>query len=573
MMLWIVLMAVAVTTQAETVRVSVSSNGTEANGDSFSPALAADGRYVAFNSESNNLVAGDNNGVLDTFVHDRETGGIMRVSVASDGTEANRSSGRSSPAISRNGRYVVFNSSANNLVAGDNNDRSDIFVHDRQSGETTRVSVASDDTEANSSSLYTDISADSRYVAFESNATNLVAGDNNGVRDIFVHDRETGETIRVNVASDGTEANAGTEGYWGWLYSNPISENGRYVAFTSLASNLVVGDNNDYEDIFVHDLETRETTQISVASDGTAGNQFSFLDDMSEDGRYVVFESGANNLVAGDNNGTVDVFVHDRQNGETKRVSIASDGTEGNNVSTVAAISGDGRYVVFQSWADNLVPLDTNDHHDIFVHDRHTGQTAQASITYSGGEANGSSYWTTISEDGDYVAFDSGADNLVPGDNNSEWDIFVADNPHLFQINAGLNDAWFNPDTAGQGFFIIVFPETRMMFVSWNTFDTERPDASVMSHLGDPGQRWLTANGPYLDNQAVLDVAITSGGVFDSPEPATMNEPGGTLTVNFTSCTAGTIAYDIPSIDRQGVVPIRRIALENVALCEALNDM
>ena len=160
-------------------------------------------------------------------------------------------------------------------------------------GNTTRVSVASDGTQSNNSSYNPSISANGRYVAFESEATNLVRGDTNNFRDIFVHDRQTGQTTRVSVASDGTQAN-------GHSYDPSISADGRYVAFASLANNLVSGDTNDQQDIFVHDRQTGQTTRVSVASDGTQASGHSFNPSISADGRYVAFVSSASNLVGGD---------------------------------------------------------------------------------------------------------------------------------------------------------------------------------------------------------------------------------------------------------------------------------
>jgi peptidyl-prolyl cis-trans isomerase A (cyclophilin A) len=142
-----------------------------------------------------------------------------------------------------------------------------------------------------------------------------------------------------------------------------------------------------------------------------------------------------------------------------------------------------------------------------------------------------------------------------------------------FMINPGLNDTWYYPGTDGQGFFIIVYPEIQSMFLSWFTFDTERPDGSVTAVLGDPGHRWLTAQGSYAGNEATLDVYITSGGVFDSGTPAPVPGPDGTIVVEFSGCNEGTVTYDIPSIDRQGVVPIERVFVDsdNLAYCEALS--
>lgn len=139
-----------------------------------------------------------------------------------------------------------------------------------------------------------------------------------------------------------------------------------------------------------------------------------------------------------------------------------------------------------------------------------------------------------------------------------------------FQINPGLNDAWYNPETNGQGFFVNVFPDAGSVFLAWFTFDLERPDPSVTARLGEPGHRWLTAQGAYSGNQAVLEITITSGGVFDSTEPAVSREADGEIILEFSGCNSGTVTYDIPSIGRQGIVPIQRVALDNVALCESL---
>jgi Tol biopolymer transport system component len=284
-----------------------------------------------------------------------------RVSVASDGSQGNSHSRR--PSISVDGRFLAFASEASNLVLDDTNGYADIFVHDRQTGQTSRVSVAADGAQANGESWNATIAADGRYVAFESRARNLVPGYINGAWNIFVHDRQTGQTSLVSVASDGTQGDC--------CSTQPsISADGQYVAFQSLAGNLVSGDTNGTEDIFVHDRQTGQTSRVSIASDGAQGNSDSRRPSISADGRHVAFDSRASNLVAGDINGTWDVFVHDRQTGQTSRVSVASDGTQGNSHSGGPSISADGRTVAFESWASTLVPGDTNNTSDIFVHER-----------------------------------------------------------------------------------------------------------------------------------------------------------------------------------------------------------
>ncbi len=373
-------------------RVSVASDGTQGNGTSNYPSISADGRYIAFDSVASNLVSNDINGHKDVFVYDLQTGQTSRVSVASDGTQGN--SYAAYPSISTDGRYVTFVSDSSNLVIGDTNGAPDIFVHDRQTGQTSRVSVASDGTQANGFSLFSSISADGRYIVFNSEATNLVSGDTNGYWDIFVHDRQTGQTSRVSVASDGTQGNGNTS------YQTYISADGLYVVFSSEATNLVSGDTNNEMDVFVHDRQTGQTSRVSIASDGTQANMLAGADSISGDGRYVVFSSMASNLVSGDTNGDVDVFVHDQQTGETSRVSIASDGTQGNGDSSDAFISADGRFVVFYSHANNLINGDTNNDFDVFVYDRQTGHTVRASIAFNGAEANGGSGAASISTDG-----------------------------------------------------------------------------------------------------------------------------------------------------------------------------
>src|SRR5438552_4844963 len=240
-----------------TERVSGASGGTEANGASLRSAISAAGRFVAFDSAATDLVAADTNGVSDVFVHDRQTGATERVSVACGGAQGDGSSGLIGfafpPALSADGRFIAFISSATSLVAGDTNGATDVFVHDRQTGTTERVSVASGGTQSNGASLGSALSADGRLVAFQSDATNLVVGDTNGTTDVFVRGRQTGTTARVSVASDGTQAND-VSGY------PALSADGRFVAFHSKATNLVAGDANGANDVFVHDLPASTTT-------------------------------------------------------------------------------------------------------------------------------------------------------------------------------------------------------------------------------------------------------------------------------------------------------------------------
>ncbi len=399
-----------------TRRVSVSSTEGQAGSDSYDPSVSADGRYVTFESFASDLVANDTNGALDVFVRDRQTGITKRVSVSSAGSEANSYS--RDPSISADGRYVAFESGANNLVANDTNGKTDIFVRDHLTGLTKRVSVSSGEGQANSHSFQPSISADGRHVAFMSKARDLVANDTNGALDVFVRDRREGSTRRVSISSGEGQADSGSS------YPS-ISADGRYVAFESTASDLVANDTNGALDVFVRDRREGTTRRMSISSGEGQADSGSSYPSISADGRYVAFQSSASDLIADDTNGSYDVFVRDRQQGETRRVSISSAGIEGDRSSFVPSISADGRYVAFHSAARTLVANDTNGKADVFVRDRQQGVTRRVSLTSSGSQADERSWLPSISADGRYVAFESDASNLVANDTNGRFDVFV----------------------------------------------------------------------------------------------------------------------------------------------------
>ncbi len=398
--------------------VSVAWNKTPADAPSYAPAMSGDGHYIVFDSDATNLVPGDTNGQSDVFLHDRVTGQTFKISTAFDGGLAD--GGSYFPAISEDGRYIAFESRATNLVSGDTNNSSDVFVYDRTTGQVTRVSVASDGSQANGDSYLPAISSIGRYVAFESNATNLVAGDTNNYPDVFVHDRVTGQTTRVSVASDGSQAD-------GPGYSPSISADGRYVAFESDAPNLVPDDMNDEWDVFVRDLVAGQTFRVSVASDGSEADGGSYAPSISGDACFVAFESDAANLVAGDTNMITDVFVRDWCTSQTFLVSVGGNGTPADGGSYSPSISSDSRYVAFWSFASNLVAGDTNGYFDIFMRDRHTGRLARVSLAPAGIQADNHSRYPNVSSAGRYIAFESDASNLVPEDANGVTDIFVYD--------------------------------------------------------------------------------------------------------------------------------------------------
>lgn len=406
-----------------TERVSVSGAGIQAkNGNSSAASISADGRYVAFSSKASNLVPGDQNGVEDVFVHDRQDGTTERVSVSNSGVEA-KGGGSSAASISADGRYVAFASSATNLVPNITNGSTDVFVHDRDNGVTTAVSLTPEGDEPVRESSRPSVSADGSHVAFVSLAR-LSTADTNTIGDVYVCDWQAGtgpEPELVTVADDPTAQSDGAS-------ADPaISADGQLVAFDSAATNLVPGDTNQVTDVFVRNVEEGTTELVSVSSnDQPAGNSVS--PSISTDGRYVAFDSFAP-LVPADTNQVGDVFLRDLETGTVQRVSVPTNSTtaEANRRSYNATISADARYVAFVSYSSNMVTGDTRFDADVFVRDRTTKTTERVSVATGGAETNGISIAPSISASGQHIAFDSTATGLVAGDSNGNTDVFVRD--------------------------------------------------------------------------------------------------------------------------------------------------
>ncbi len=377
-----------------TERVSTRGGGGEADvpGSSHDADISGDGRFIVFRSSAADLAPPDRNGKIDIFVRDRRHNTLRRLTSLAGGNEADGHSGP--PRISADGAVVVFASDAGNLTPDDANGVADIFAIELASGRISRVSVASDGTPANAASWGAAVSGDGRFVAFGSDASNLVPADQNNAADVFVHDRATGQTTRISVSSTGGEANGHSGRTTGGARGETrpaLSIDGRFVAFDSVASNLVPGDANACRDVFVHDRETGQTTRVSLTSGGLEGPPptltplpqyaFSWAPDISGDGRRVVFLSKAA-LVPEKRTIVTDVFLHDRQTGETRRVSACTCGgdTEPNHAGARGvAISRDGRVLAFDSDSANIKPglLDANWSHDVFVFAPETSEPDQ----------------------------------------------------------------------------------------------------------------------------------------------------------------------------------------------------
>ena len=426
-----------------TERVSVSSTGSQTTSPGGIPAatLSDDGRYVVYHTRAIGLVPDDSNDREDVFVFDRSTGTTVRIN-APGGVQPDGPS--LFPEVSGDGRFVVFGSGARNLVPGDTNADPpsptasvdavgrDVFTWDRATGAITREDVANDGTEgacfSGANKVFcgggvalaeADINFDGRYVAFAANATNLVPGDTNGQADVFLRDRQARTTTRISVLPAGTQATGGSS------IDPAINAAGNVIAFNTGSATLT--GTGTTRQIVVRDLAANTSTLVSKTSGGTAGNGGSTQPAISADGRWVAFASVATNLVPGDTNDTSDVFLHDRLSGTTTRVSVGPGGVQALDGSSFPAISGDGRYVAFDSSAANLVPGDTNGRSDTFVYDRIAGTTSRVSVSRTLAQGNGASFFASLNFDGRYAAFSSEASNLVPGDSNDSSDVFVHD--------------------------------------------------------------------------------------------------------------------------------------------------
>jgi len=404
-----------------TARLSKSASGAQGKDDSTQAAVSADGRYLVFASEASNLVSGDSNGVADVFLRDRVSKQTKRVSLGPGSVQANGPA--YNPAISADGRFVAFASDANNLVSGDSNGSTDVFVRDLAAGVTTRVSINSSAVQGNGDSYEPALNADGSKVAFTSLASNLAASDSNGVADVFVRDRTANTTSRVSIATGAGGAQGNGES--GQAY---LSASGQFVAFISYASNLVAGDSNGAFDVFVRDRTGNTTSRVSIATGagGAQANADAWQPALSGDGRYVVFASDASNLVPADNNATADVFLRDRTSNTTSRVSVNVGGGQSDGPSYNPVISNDGRYVAFDSLG-TLDAADYNNAWDIYLRDRIGNTTTRLSVATNGQEASADSQKPVLSADGRYVLFESFANNLDTGDTNNAWDIFVRD--------------------------------------------------------------------------------------------------------------------------------------------------
>jgi alpha-tubulin suppressor-like RCC1 family protein len=513
-----------------TKRLTGVDGGVEGDGDSWEPNISGDGQYVIIETDSGNLDPEDDNGYFDIYISDAFDSSpglhLTRVTKAY-GVEGNGNAWAWHGSMSDDGRYISFYDNANNIAQGDDNNGSgdDVFVFDQDTHKVERISVDSNEVGGNGQSGESSISGDGRYVAFMSNSDNLDPIATSGTNQVYLRDRQAGTTVLISKGAGDTEPDNES-------YSPSISKDGRYIAYSSTATNITGDATGGEEKIFVYDRIADTTDFVSHDLGGTEGNANSTYPAISGDGSLVAFYSDATNLVPDDTNGVKDVFVYDRGLDTIQRISVDDDGNEGNGDSKYPAISGNGRYVAFGSQATNLVPDDTNGSNDMFLYDLLNDTIQRISVDDDGNEGDGeSNSWSDfISDDGRYVSFESEATNLVAGDTNGFWDVFVRDNANgtiqrITGINGGVqgnNNAWESV-VSGDGAFVM-FDSTATNLIPHDTnglSDVFLASIGAVSSNSDPtagslGPAGYVNGSTGSDNTPTLTFILTDPDVSDT---------------------------------------------------------
>lgn len=397
------------------VLLSRTPSGGPSTGVADRPSMSPGGNHVVFDSKAGDLVPGVEGNTRNVFLANLSSGHVDIVSKSVSGQPNGIST---LGTVSEDGRFVAFVSEATNLPPGDGYPfGNDVFLRDMVADTTQLLSVGIGGAAANQTSTRPAVDGAGRYVAFNSNASNLVAGDSNGTSDIFLRDTVAGTTILVNVAAGGGFSS-------GRAYRPEISADGRYVAFVSNATDLVPGFGTAGKDqVYVRDLALGTTKAVSVSRTGATPPNSANRPSISGDGRYIVFQSAAHNITLDDNNGYQDVFRRDMVSGQTVLASVAHDGSGGEKESVRGRVTDDGK-VLFDSFATNLVPDDGNAKRDVFLRDLAAGTTTKLSNSIDCGGGDGISWRPEIDGRGTVVTFLSGAANLVAGDTNGTNDVF-----------------------------------------------------------------------------------------------------------------------------------------------------
>jgi Tol biopolymer transport system component len=408
--------AFAMSAHAQTERMSVTQANVEANGSSLNVRSSDDGRFVVFTTNATNLIPNDTNVLGDIVLKDRQTGALTCMSCLPDGTVGTGAS--TQPSLSGDGRFVAFQSAASNLVTGDTNGAIDVFVREIASGVISRVNLDSNGMQTiTGTSGQARLSQDGRFVSFASLATNLVSGDTNSVSDIFIRDRQASTTTRVSLTAAGAQTDGAST-------AAAMSADGNYIVFTSAAANITLPAEPSTltVDVFLRDrvAGTTERLTSSAATNGTC-----FDPAISADASVVAFNCPFTDLVPNDTNAARDVFYRARTGSTLARVT-APGGVEANGATENPSLNRNGTLIAVFSTATNLIAADTNATTDVFVVEPATGAIIRASVASDGTEGSGGvSTFPWLAADGNVVVFNSGKNNLVTNDTNATVDTFA----------------------------------------------------------------------------------------------------------------------------------------------------
>lgn len=521
-------------------RVSVGTDGSQIAEESRDAAMSADGRYVTFTTFAR-LLPEDANSFEDVYLRDRKTGELTLVSRPIGPLAADRPSRQ--PSISADGRRIVFSSAAGNLVSGDQAGQTDIFLYDREPGTLLRLTRGFDGTEADNASTSPRIAADGTVVAFQSGATNLVSDDTNGVEDIFIYSLVLGATRRVSLTSQGGELS-------GRSSAPSISADGLRVAFSSLAREIDPDTSGELGKAYVRDIIAGTTTPIATPPETITRSDVFRTPVLSPDGNWVAFVRTRDG-----GGGLSDVYLQNLLNGRTLRVTRPIGEPQAGRP-TIGGVSQDGRWVVFDSIANNLIPGDGNNQNDVFRFFRETGETIRVSGPGPNGGGNGESSALGISPDGRLVLIASRANNLVPDDTNRESDIFVND-LKTFTIDSAISGSWYDPDQNGHGFLLEYVDGDQLVFY-WFTFTPE----------GD--REWifgvLEVEGTVASGEAFRQL----GGRFppDFDPAAITTEPWGSIRFEFTDCSRGSVSWEASSPFSDGSLSLTRLTEISALACD-----
>lgn len=534
-------------------RVSVTSAGVPADASSGTSSMSSDGNLVVFTSVAALVPGITENGQDLVYLRNRSLGTTTLISLGYNGDQPDAKCAE--PVISSDGNFIAYSSPATNLVPGDTNGQQDIFLYDVAHATTTLISTGAGSTQTDSTSSSPSISADGRYVAFLSNATNLVANDNNNASDIFVYDRQSSTITRVSVTAAGVEA-------LGASYSPALSADGNYVAFVSDAANLIPSDTNNVSDVFLKDLTTGNptsgsVTRVSVSSAGVQANGQSGRIAINSTGQFVVFESSANTLVANDTNNNdpannpaaTDIFLYNRSTATTTRISVSASGAQANGISTKPAISANGRYITYTSDATNLITANNPAATDVFLYDQTNGAVRRISSGPNDSLGNDASDDSSISGDGNYIAFRSNATNFVPNDTNGVGDIFVKNRLAVPTASIGGSPDGTNPQPITSG--------------STSTDSAHGTDFGIVD-ISDPAVTHTFTITNTGSDPLILSGPVTVSGtnaaefvIISQPDTSTPIQPGDSVTfdVRFDPTAPGirTATLTVPSNDPAAV--------------------